>query len=298
MKIISASRRTDIPAYYSQWFLNQIEAGFVKWRNPFGGMEITTSLKPKDVAAIVFWSKNYDPLLHHLPALYDIGYRFVFQFTITGLPQVFEPDVPPADVTVPIARKLAEMYRPDAVLWRYDPILVSSITDIAYHRKRFAELANALEGSTHRCYFSFPTFYGKTIRNTEQLEQETGIRCIDPIIEEKIALASELAEIAELHGMEMFSCCCDVLISGKVKKAHCVDGELLAGLYPERMVPLRFKGTRQECGCFESTDIGTYDTCPHGCVYCYANTNKEVAERRWREFAISPRAASSISRQQ
>ncbi len=263
--------------------MRRIEEGRVRWRNPFGGTEVETSLAPENVAAIVFWSKNYAPMLPHLPVLFDRGYRFLCHFTITGLPRVFESRVPPAEVMVLLARQLAERFGPETVLWRYDPILISSITDAQYHRRRFAELASGLEGATCRCYVSFPTFYGKTIRNTGALRQETGIRCFDVPVQEKIALADELAEIAGQHGITIHACCSDYLLSGRIRKAHCVDAELLFRLYPERMINSRIRGTRKECGCYESTDIGAYDTCPHGCVYCYANTNKETAERRWKE---------------
>lgn len=281
-RIISASRRTDIPAYYSDWFMRRIDEGHVKWRNPFGGWEMTASLAPDHVAAIVFWSKNYAPMLPHLPVLYDRGYRFILHFTITVLPTVFEPRVPPAEETVRVARELADRFGPDAVLWRYDPVLISTITDSDYHRARFAHLASALGGATRSCYFSFPTFYGKTIRNTAALERETGIGCSDLPIADKIALSRDFAQIAARHGITMQACCSDALITEGIAKAHCVDAELLFRLYPDKMINAAARPTRKGCGCYESTDIGAYDTCPHGCVYCYANTNKEVAEKRWR----------------
>ena len=281
-RIISASRRTDIPAYYSEWFLRRIAAGCVKWLNPFGGQQITTSLAPEDVAAIVFWSKNYAPMLPHLPTLYKRGYRFIFHFTITGLPNVFEPNVPPAEMMIPVARELAKLFGPEIVLWHYDPILISTITNAEYHLRRFEQLVDALEGFTKRCYISFPTFYGKTIRNTAALEWKTGIKCIDLPIAEKMALSKELAQIAASHGIDMYACCSDALLCEGIAKAHCVDAELLYRLYPEKMISASIRPSRKGCGCYESTDIGAYDTCPHGCVYCYANTNKEVAQRRWR----------------
>lgn len=281
MRIISASRRTDIPAFYSEWFMRRVEEGWVRWRNPFGGRETVTSLRPEDVAAFVFWSKDYAPMLPHLGTLWERGYRFIFHFTITGLPRVFEPRVPPAEVTIPVARELAGRFGPDAVLWRYDPILVSSITDVDYHRGRFAEIASALNGATRRCYFSFPTLYGKTIRATARLERETGIRLVNLPVDDRVALAEDLAEIAASHGITMHTCCGDYLISDCVHKARCVDAELIFRLYPDRMTRTLRRGTRKQCGCYESTDIGAYDTCPHGCVYCYANANKEAAQARW-----------------
>lgn len=270
MRIISASRRTDIPAFHADWFMERIEEGFVTWRNPFGGKEIVTSLAPEDVAAIVFWSKDYTPLLPHLPGLYQRGYRFLFHFTITGLPSVFEPAVPSAEVAIPVARSLAKQFGSETVLWRYDPVLISNLTPPDYHRARFAELAPQMAECSSRCYFSFPTFYGKVSRRFAKLEDETGIRCFDLPLGERIALADDLAEIAESCKIRMLTCCGDYLLSERIGKAHCVDAELLSRLYPDRMFALKQRGTRKECGCFESTDIGAYGTCEHGCVYCYA----------------------------
>lgn len=274
MRIISASRRTDIPAYHTDWFLERIDEGFVRWRNPFGGRELETSLAPQDVSAIVFWSKDFRPLVPHLPALYQRGYRFLFHFTITGLPRVFEPNVPPAEEMIAVAHELAQQFGADAILWRYDPILISTITPPDYHRVRFTQLLSQLAGCTSRCYFSFPTFYGKVIQRLARLKHETGIECIDPPIDEKIALATELAETAGAMGIQMLTCCGDYLISDRIAKAHCIDAELLSHLYPEREFTRTIQGTREQCGCFQSTDIGTYNTCGHSCVYCYANKSR------------------------
>ncbi len=271
MRIISASRRTDIPAFHSDWFMQRIDEGSVRWRNPFGGQEIETSLLPEDVAAIVFWSRDYRPMLPNLRGLHRRGYRFLFHFTITGLPNIFEPQVPDAEVAISTAMELADEYGADALLWRYDPALISSITPADYHLNRFNELAAQLKGYTSRCYFSFPTFYGKVVRRAGQLKQRTGVECIDPPVEQKLELASNLAEIAASAGVRMFSCCGDYLVSELISRAHCVDAELLQHLYPDRTISQKLKGTRIQCGCYESTDIGAYGTCGHGCVYCYAN---------------------------
>ncbi|MGI6296137.1 MAG: DUF1848 family protein [Armatimonadota bacterium] len=158
MRIISASRRTDIPAFHADWFMQRIDEGSVRWRNPFGGQQIETSLLPEDVAAMVFWSRDYRPMIPHLGELYRRGYRFLFHFTITGLPEAFEPRVPEVEIALSTAKELADQYGAEAVLWRYDPVLISSITPADYHLNRFGELAAQLQGYTSRCYFSFPTF--------------------------------------------------------------------------------------------------------------------------------------------
>lgn len=277
MKIISARRRTDIPAFYSEWFINRIRAECVRWTNPFSGVPYTVSLQPNDVAAIVFWSKNYGPLLPHLDELDSHGYGIVFHYTITGLPKPFEYNVPELSELLEHARTLAERYGPDVVLWRYDPIVISNITDAEYHLTRFKEIAAALEGITKRCYFSFAIFYGKVLKNTAVLRSESGIECRQIPLGEQLQISTALADIAANHGIEMYSCCSDHLLGGKVNKAHCVDPELLQKLFPDKIGPVPFRPTREECGCYKSTDIGAYNTCPHGCVYCYANARKEIA---------------------
>lgn len=280
MNIISASRRTDIPAFYAEWFMNRIRAGYVRWPNSFGGGTIhTTSLRPQDVGAIVFRSKNYQPLLPHLDELDDRGYRTVFHFTITGLPRVFEPRVPDAPEMIKCARNLSDRYGPDRVLWRCDPILISSTTPPEFYRERLRELAAGLEGITTRCYFCFNIYYKKVVRNLGRLQQEIRIECKDPPRPEHIELADELAEIVGQHGIEMLSCCGDYLVTGKIGKAHCIDAELLHRLFPDRIGHLPPHPVREECGCAECVDVGTYHTCPHGCAYCYATNSTNGAMR-------------------
>lgn len=277
MKVISVSRRTDIPAFYSEWFINRIRDGYVRWVNPFSRLIHRASLRPEDVMAFVLWSKNYIPLLPYLDELDTGGYRMLFHFTINGLPKVFEPNVVDTAELIQCARVLSNRYGADAVLWRYDPVLISSITDRRYHLHRFDELCAALEGTVRRCYFSFVVFHRKVQRNTDTLHRRTGVKCYDLPTADRIAIANALADIASGYGIEMFSCCGDYLVDGRIKKAHCTDAQLLRRLYPDKMRNLAAFPIRKGCGCCECTDIGAYDTCTHGCVYCYANANPGTA---------------------
>jgi hypothetical protein len=282
VKVISVSRRTDIPAFYSEWFMNRIRDGYVRWVNPFSRLVHRISLRPEDVMAFVLWSKNYARLLPHLDELDACGYRMLFHFTINGLPEAFEPRVPDTQEMVECAHTLSERYGPDAVLWRYDPVLISSITDRQYHLSRFHDLCAALEGTVKRCYFSFVVFHNKVRRNATALRGETGIVLHDLPTLDRIEIANALADIALEHEIEMLSCCGDYLIGGKIKKAHCTDAELLRRLYPDRIRRLVEVPTREDCGCCECTDIGAYDTCAHGCIYCYANSRAQTAMRSYR----------------
>jgi hypothetical protein len=279
VKVISVSRRTDIPAFYSEWFMNCVRDGYVRWMNPFSKAIYQVSLLSQDVSSIVFWSKNYLPLVPYLDELDTRGFRMLFHFTINGLPKAFEPRVPDAADMVECAHALSDRYGPDAVLWRYDPVLISSITDRQYHLDRFRELCTALEGAVKRCYFSFTVFHNKVQRNATALERETDIVLHNLPMADRVEIANLLADIASEHGIDMLSCCGDYLVGGKIKKANCTDAALLYRLYPDRTRRLVEAPTREGCGCCECTDIGMYDTCAHGCVYCYANTRPQIALR-------------------
>ncbi len=275
-RIISVSRRTDIPAFYSEWFIGRLKEGFAGVVNPFGGQKYLVSLKPKDVTCFVFWSKNFTPFLDNLKIIENLGHKFYFNYTVTGLPGVFETNIQKQGA-IETLNHLSKMYSPKHINWRFDPIIISNICDRKFWLKAFEDLASQFAGLVERCYFSFVTEYNKVKRNFEELQKTKGVTVTDCSSYFKIELANELAEIAHRYGIEMFSCCGDYLVGEKIKKAHCIDGSIIENLFfPEGML-YNEKPTRSECGCTESIDIGAYDTCPHGCVYCYANTNKPTA---------------------
>jgi len=276
-RIISISRRTDIPAFYGSWFQRRLDEGFAGWVNPFGGQRYLVSLKPEDVTALVFWSKNYRPFLPVLEQVRALGYPTVFNYTITGLPQEFESNLVPPKDAIDSLLELSRLYSPDHINWRYDPIVISSMTPPEFHEQRFAELCAQLQGHVKRCTFSFAIQYGKVARNYQLFEKEHSIKFVDPPQSEQIALARRLTDIATAHDIEMHTCCGDYLVDDRIKKAHCVDGDLISRLFYEGKWKGAKKPTRKECGCTTSTDIGKYNSCPHGCIYCYANRNKEQA---------------------
>ena len=278
-RIVSVSRRTDIPAFYSDWFMRRLEEGFAGVVNPFGRRKYIVSLRAEDIRCFVFWSKNFAPFLENLKTIDSLGYNFYFNYTVTSLPEVFENDV---DKSAAIAalRELSETYSPRHINWRFDPIVISSISGRDFYLETFEQLASELEGLVERCYISFVTGYSKVKRNFEEFERTTGVRIIDCTEEFKIELANELAAIAERRGIRMYSCCGDYLTKdGRILKAHCIDGAVIESLFFPEGLEYRAKPTRRECGCTESSDIGAYDTCPHGCVYCYANMHKLKARK-------------------
>jgi len=268
-EIISASRRSDIPAFFADWLMECIRAGQVEYASPFGGQIQHASLRPENVHSIVFWSKDYRPLLPHLEELQARGYRLSFHFTITGLPYLLEPRVPSAEVALETLCYLSRRFSPQHVIWRFDPILFSADMEEKYYLEQFWRLGKTLRGRVCRCCFSFVHFYPKVERRLSRLKQ---IECYDPPLERKRQLARKLAEAAADLRMELYSCCGEELLQPGVKKGHCIDGELLAELFPDRPRITEIRPTRAGCGCYLSRDIGTYGTCRHGCFYCYAGS--------------------------
>jgi len=281
--VISASRRTDIPAFYSRWLLNRLRAGCCHWVNPFGGQVYRVSLQPEDCLAVVFWTRNFAPLLPHIKALHTAGYRFYVHYTLTGYPKVLESHAPPVSDAIAVMQQLAEEITSDFVLWRYDPIILSNLTPVPYHLEQFHTLCEKLSGATRRCYFSFAQLYGKTERHLTRLRDEEGFTYHEPTLDERHMLVAALRDIAAPHGITLYACCGDALIGEGVEKAHCVDADLIHRLRPDRDFSLRKAPTRKECGCYRTVDIGAYDTCAFGCAYCYATNSRDIGLARLQE---------------
>ena len=277
-RIISASSKTDIPGLYGEWFMNCLEAGYVGFVNKHDGHKrYVVSLKPEHVSCFVFWSKNYTPFLENLKSVKDKGYNCFFHYTITGLPEVFEKNIVDAPTSLITLKKLSSIFTSKSINWRYDPIIISDITDEKYHKDKFKWFASGLEGHTESCFFSFLSNQKNSRENIQQFMEHTGIKITYPDTEFKVNLAGELVEIASQHGITMYSCAGPNLLGEKIQKAHCVDGNKISDLFYDGKLKTKRKPTRAGCGCSEYTDIGDYDTCNHGCVYCYANTDKEKA---------------------
>jgi len=275
--VISCSRRTDVPAFYSAWLMNRLRAGFCHTLNPFGGQVYRVSLTPEDVIALAFWTRNPGPMAQHLDELEDRGYRFYFSVTLTGYENPFEPHSPPLESAVQTFQKFSHRLSPEQMRWRYDPIVLSSATPEEYHLQRFSQIAQALEGSTRHCTFSFVQFYGKTKRNLGEAAHKAGIEVQSPGLEQQQLLARQLARIAHQYGMSFNTCCNDLLLVDGVTKSHCIDLDLIQAIAPDKAAKLKAKPTRPDCGCAASVDIGMYDTCLFGCAYCYATRQVEAA---------------------
>ena len=284
--IISASRRTDIPAFYNQWFMNRIRAGWCLVPNPFNPKQVArVSLLPSDIDAIVFWSKNPAPLMAHLDELDELGLRYYFQFTLNNYPKMLEPRVPDFNNRIETFLGLSERLGAARVIWRYDPIIISNLTSYEFHLRNFARIADSLKGATQQVMVSMLDFYQKTSRHLCELKQRGIVfdREADSSMDVN-ELMRGIAQIAKSNGMAIFSCAeeRDFTEVG-VPPGHCIDEYLLHSLWEFPCKNKKDPGQRKQCGCAVSKDIGINNTCIHGCPYCYATGNCTIASRRYHE---------------
>lgn len=272
--IVSASRRTDIPAFYAQWMINRIRAGFCTVPNPFNRNQISRiSLLPSDVEVIVFWTRNPKPLMRYLEEMDSLGLRYYFQFTILGYPQELDAKCPPLDSSIRTFQELSDQAGPNRVVWRYDPIVFTEKTTPEYHRQRFARIAGELAAYTDRSVVSIVDEYRKAEPRMKALEKKgAGVtQCDGPEFER---LMCDLAASALANGMESVSCAEEIELSRYgIRPGKCVDDELIARAFGIDVSHKKDASQRKACGCVASRDIGMYDTCIFGCQYCYATRN-------------------------
>ncbi|WP_343869884.1 DUF1848 domain-containing protein [Caenispirillum bisanense] len=277
--IISASRRTDIPAFYTDWFMNRLAAGYLMIRSPWNYRSIQrVSLHLDDVDAIVFWTRNPRQLLPRLAEIDSYGYRYYFQYTITGYGRKIEPSVPTADQAVETFKKLSDLIGPERVIWRYDPILVSNLCDISAHKRQFDTLSRSLSGYTRRVVISFVDLYKGTERNLKKID---GLNYHDIVETEWHAaeLCAFMKSISVSRDMEIQTCAEKIDLSGiGISHGKCIDDDLLKRACGVIVSSEKDSGQREECGCVKSIDIGTYNSCLHGCAYCYATPTPTKAK--------------------
>jgi hypothetical protein len=281
--IISASRRTDIPAFYSSWFMNRVHEGWCLVPNPINYDQLSfVSLKPDDVDAIVFWSKNPSPMISYLRELDKLNYRYYFQFTVNDYPDLLEPHIPNIEYRIQTFRELSSKLELERIVWRYDPIIISNYTSYEFHRNSFSNIATALEGYTRRVMVSFVDYYNKTNLRLASLERE-GFRFDKEAASSVHAweLMEYLQDIATSRNMEIFTCAEERDYSGAgVPPGRCIDGNLLYRLWSLDGHCKKDPSQREACLCAISKDIGINDTCGHGCAYCYSTRNFDLALRR------------------
>ena len=280
--IISASYKTDIPAFYGRWFQNRLDAGFCRVVNPYNqNQHQFVSLCRNDVDGFVFWTKNLTPFLDTLENVNIRGYPFLIQYTINGYPRALESRVVDTERSITSFADAAEKYGQKTCVWRYDTIIFSTLTDVDFHLHNFENIARKLENYTDEVVVSFLQVYSKTRKNLNAAARDQKFDWHDPAADVKRSLLMSLAQIASDRGMRLSICSQPDLTVAGVGDARCIDAHRLIEV-GERPFNYQIKGMRVGCGCFASKDIGDYDTCPHGCVYCYAVRDRSVALQRHR----------------
>ncbi len=279
--VISASRRTDIPAFYMPWFMKRIDQGYIHTVNPYNRRTKIVSLSPADIHSIVFWSKNFGPFIQggYGERLQKSGYHLFFNFTVNSESRQLEPHVPPLDHRLQQLEQLCAVYGAQAVTWRFDPICFFETGSGCRHNmsdfKRIADVAARC--GIRRCITSFRDDYKKTDRRTAKL---SGFRFIDPPLEKKVRLLTFMvAHLAGYH-IGLYTCCEKAVLAALppdsgVEAAACIDHRLLARLYGDDVSFSHDTGQRRKkgCGCHAAMDIGDYrrHPCFHNCLFCYAN---------------------------
>lgn len=280
--IISASRRTDIPAFYSKWFMNRINEGFVLVRNPRNYKQIRRiELKPENIDCIVFWTKNPKPMLDDLNNL--AAYNYYFQFTLNAYSTDIESNVPPKnDEIIDTFKRLSDQIGKEKVIWRYDPIIITDKYTKEYHLKYFEKLASELHDYTSKCVFSFVDEYTK-IRS-----RLMKVGYLEHSVEQKILLAQALSYIASKNNMSLESCSEGIHFDQfGIKKSRCIDSELISRISGDNIFVKKDAYQRKECGCVASIDIGTYNSCLHNCQYCYANHSEITVQSNYKNYDVN-----------
>lgn len=265
--ILSASRRTDIPCYYSEWFVNRLKEGYVLSMNPMNRSQVRkVQLSPEEIDCIVFWTKDPLNMMDRLPLISSMGYHYYFQFTITPYGRELERNLRNKQDIAAVFRRLSELLGRHRVLWRYDPILFNSEITLSCHEESFAGLCRQLKGYTELCTISFVDLYhklNKSVKNNilAEIPQELMLQT-----------AKSFLKIAGEFGIELRACCeqADLSEAG-IRPAACIDKNLMERICGHSISGKKDKSQRPGCGCLQSIDIGIYNTCNNGCVYCYAN---------------------------
>jgi DNA repair photolyase len=286
--IVSASRSTDIPAFHADWFMERMRSGFTVWTNPFNRREMRVCLKR--VKVVVFWTKNPAPLLPHLVELDRMGVKYLFHFTLNDYEnEGLEPNVPPLAERVDIFRRLSEMIGRERVIWRFDPVLLTTDLSVDIILRRMERIGDMLANHTNRLVFSFVDIapYRKVAANIKA----KGVNCRELSSEEMEAVGAGLGRINRRWNLDISTCAEAVSLEKYgIRHGSCIDGRLLSSLFADDAGIMQYlqensrghtidgnveyrrdRGQRLHCCCIKSKDIGRYDTCLHACAYCYAN---------------------------
>ncbi|MBN2659158.1 MAG: DUF1848 domain-containing protein [Spirochaetales bacterium] len=290
--IVSVSRRTDIPAFYGKWFINRLRAGEVLVRNPLNRKQVSLiPLRKENVDCFVFWTKDPGPFLPYLDELDGYGIPYYFTITVTPYGREIEKNIRSKVDVIASIKTLAERIGQQRIIWRYDPVIFNGIMDVSYHLKAFEALASEMKNHTEKCVFSFLTEYGKIAPFVNKMNVQSGNG------DERTALVRGMAQIAGKTDLQLASCALDEDYDEfGVGHNRCIDPQLIGRICGYPLSAGSDKSQREACGCIESRDIGTYNTCLHGCLYCYANRDEQSIRRKAGRFkADSPMLCDSLS---
>jgi Domain of unknown function (DUF1848) len=285
--IISVSRRTDIPAFYHKWFMNRIRSGYCVVPNPFNSKQVSRiDLTPENVEIIVFWTRNPKPFLSSLDELDKWGYKYYFQFTLMNNPSFIETNKIPFSTAIKTFQELGQLIGCEKVIWRYDPIVFSSHTNIDFHLQQYADIASQLSGYTNRCVISFMDRYAKNNSRLKKIEKEQNISFFnfEDIPEVFSIFLPSIAKIAHQYNMQLFSCAETYdLQSYGINHGKCIDDDYISQVFNLKVNHQKDSSQRENCGCVKSRDIGMYDSCLFGCQYCYATSSFDKARENHRQ---------------
>ena len=278
-QIISASRRTDLPAFYPEWTYRRFREGTVVVKNPFNPSQVSIiSLLPEDVLGIVFWTRYFRPFERYLP-FFTENYEFYIHYTLTNYPRVFEPFNPPAEKVLENIALLSEKIGRERIIWRYDPIFFTGRLTPDWHMENFAFLYEKLKNYIGEIYIAALFPYKKTLKNLKKIGEEPVLRD-DWFIEVG-------SFIKKTSSLPTYSCASPIFAISGITPGSCVNKEKFLKLLQdpakkEELKKIRRNSTRAGCGCYESKDVGMYNTCLFGCVYCYATSSRESALKNYR----------------
>ena len=277
--ILSASRRTDIPAFYTEWFLNRIKEGFLLVPNPRNPNQLSRiELFPASpgrasegshqskIECIVFWTKNSAPLMPGLDMLDKLNYIYYFEFTLTAYKNDIEKNLLPKEKIINTFKQLSSRLGPDRVDWRFDPIIINEKYNIEWYQKNFYNICKEIHKYTGRCIISFVDPYSHISKDFAEPKQEDIYK-----------LADSLSQIAKEFDLPLFTCSEQIDLSGYgIEHSSCIDKNKIEKLIGYPIDVKKDPGQRKSCGCIKSVDIGMYNTCRHGCLYCYATTSEKT----------------------
>jgi DNA repair photolyase len=315
--IVSASRSTDIPAFYADWFIERWKQGYIKWKNPFNGVPLYVTFAK--TRAVVFWTKNPRPIMKHLTFLKENVKNFYFQYTLNDYDlEGYEGNVPNVQSRINTFKELSNNIGKQHVIWRFDPMILTDNLTVSELLKRVENIGNELYKYTDKLVFSFADIgiYKKVANNLIKANIHYREFTEDSMRE----FANGLQELNKKWNLNIGTCAEKIpLEQYGIAHNKCIDDDLLIDLFPndtelmkflgvsitpaslfdsepkiEKKKSIKDKGQRELCGCIMSKDIGQYNTCPHECVYCYANTSIEIAKRNYEAHKKQPNSETIL----